>query len=235
MSFRELDAVGLTTLTPDFVVSIGYGECETFDIEVPEGNEYLANTYISHNTVSQLVDSASGIHPRHSAYYLRTVRLDKKDPMCAFMSAAGVYSEDALGREDTTAVFYFPVKSPEGAVLRDDINALEHLALWSIYHEYWCDHNPSITITVRDHEWFSVGAWVYENFDKICGISFLPHSDHVYQQAPYIEVTKEQYDDWVAQHPVPDVDWALLSGYEKEDNTVSSQTLACQGGVCDLI
>lgn len=186
-------------------------------------------------TVSQLVDSASGIHPRHSAYYLRTVRLDKKDPMCAFMSAAGVYSEDALGREDTTAVFYFPVKSPEGAVLRDDINALEHLALWSIYHEYWCDHNPSITITVRDKEWFSVGAWVYENFDKICGISFLPHSDHVYQQAPYIEVTKEQYDDWVAQHPVPEVDWALLSGYEKEDNTVSSQTLACQGGVCDLI
>lgn len=235
VSFRELDAAGLTTLTPDFVVSIGYGECETFDIEVPEGNEYLANTYISHNTVSQLVDSASGIHPRHSAYYLRTVRLDKKDPMCAFMSAAGVYSEDALGREDTTTVFYFPVKSPEGAVLRDDINALEHLALWSIYHEHWCDHNPSITITVRDHEWFSVGAWVYENFDKVCGISFLPHSDHVYQQAPYIEVTKEQYDNWVAQHPVPEVDWALLSEYEKEDNTVSSQTLACHGNVCEIL
>lgn len=186
-------------------------------------------------TVSQLVDSASGIHPRHSKFYLRTVRLDRKDPMFRFMEDQGVYSEPALGREGVTQVFYFPVKSPEGAVLRNDVSALDHLNLAKVYHQYWCDHNASVTITVKDDEWFSVGAWVYDNFDTVCGLSFLPHTDHVYQQAPYIEITEEEYDQWLKDHPTPVVDWARLSQYEKEDNTVSSQTLACHGGVCEIL
>lgn len=186
-------------------------------------------------TVSQLVDSSSGIHPRHSKFYLRTVRLDKKDPLCKFMQDQGIYSEPAVGREDVTQVFYFPVKSPDGAVLRDDVSAINHLNLVNTYYRYWCDHNVSVTITVRDEEWFSVGAWVFDNFDTICGLSFLPHTDHVYQQAPYIEITEEEYSKWLHDHPEPNVDWSMLSEYEKEDNTVSSQTLACTGGVCEIL
>lgn len=186
-------------------------------------------------TVSQLVDSSSGIHPRHSKFYLRTVRLDKKDPLCKFMQDQGIYSEPAVGREDVTQVFYFPVKSPDGAVLRDDVSAINHLNLVNTYYRYWCDHNVSVTITVRDEEWFSVGAWVFDNFDTICGLSFLPHTDHVYQQAPYIEITEEEYSKWLHDHPEPNVDWSMLSEYEKEDNTVSSQTLACHGGVCEIL
>lgn len=186
-------------------------------------------------TVSQLVDSASGIHPRHSQFYIRTVRLDKKDPMYQFMRDSGVYCEDAEGREETTAVFYFAVKAPEGAVTRNEVSALEHLALWSIYQEHWCDHNPSITVTVRDEEWFSVGAWVYDNFDKVCGLSFLPHTDHMYTQAPYTELTEDEFNAWVAEHPEPLLDWSLLSTYEKEDQTVGSQTLACTGDSCSIL
>jgi len=233
--FYALDRAGLSILTPDYVVAVGYGECATFDIEVPEGNEYLANTYVSHNTVSQLVDSASGIHPRHSKFYLRTVRLDKKDPLYRFMLDNGVYCEDADGRAETTAVFYFAVKAPKGAVTRSEVSAIDHLSLWALYQEHWCDHNPSITVTVRDDEWFTVGAWVYSNFDKVCGLAFLPYSDHVYTQAPFIELTEEEYDAWVAAHPEPSLDWCGLSKYEKEDQTIGSQTLACTGDSCSIL
>ncbi len=186
-------------------------------------------------TVSQLVDSASGIHPRHSKFYLRTVRLDKKDPLYRFMLDNGVYCEDAEGRAETTAVFYFAVKAPKGAVTRNEVSAIDHLSLWSLYQEHWCDHNPSITVTVRDDEWFTVGAWVYSNFDKVCGLAFLPYSDHVYTQAPFIELTEEEYDAWVAAHPEPSLDWNDLSKYEKEDQTIGSQTLACTGDSCSIL
>lgn len=186
-------------------------------------------------TVSQLVDSASGIHPRHASQYLRTVRLDKKDPLYDFLKDAGVYCEDEKARPDSTAVFYFPVKAPEGALTRHDITALDHLKLWSIYQHEWCEHNPSITVYVKDEEWFSVGAWVYENFDSVCGVTFLPHSDHIYEQAPYIDVTPEEFDAWVAAHPMPEIDWSKLRTYEKEDNTTGTQTLACTGSVCEVV
>lgn len=187
-------------------------------------------------TVSQLVDCASGIHPRHAAYYLRTVRLDKKDPLYLFMKDQGVYVEDSETHPDSTAVFYFPVKAPEGCVTRHDITAIDHLELWSIYQQDWCEHNPSITVDVAEDEWFMVGAWVYENFDAVCGVTFMPKSeDHNYKQAPYISISEEEYNTWVAKHPMPDIDWTELQRYEFEDNTTSAQTLACQGGICEIV
>lgn len=186
-------------------------------------------------TVSQLVDSASGIHPRYAQYYLRTVRLDKKDALYKFMVDRGVYCEDEKSRPDSTAVFYFPMKAPDGAITRHDIGAIEHLEIWALYQQEWCEHNPSITIDVGEDEWFKVGAWVHENFDSVCGITFMPTTDHVYEQAPYIEITEEQYLQWVNDHPLPVVDWSALSMYEKEDNTSGTQTLACTGNVCEVV
>lgn len=186
-------------------------------------------------TVSQLVDSASGIHPRHSAYYLRTVRLDKKDPVYRLMLDAGVYCEDEKARPDSTAVFYFPTKAPEGAVTRHDLTAIKHLELWSLYQKHWCEHNPSITVNVRESEWFEVGAWVYKNFDSVCGVTFLPMSEHTYEQAPYTDITEEEYYEWLGKHPMPGIDWEDLKKYEKEDNTISSQTLACTGNYCEIV
>lgn len=184
-------------------------------------------------TVSQLVNSASGIHPRYSQYYLRAVRSDKKDPIAQMMIDQGFpYEEDVYGPNNY--VFYFPVKSPENAVVRDTFNAIEQLELWEQYQDHYCEHKPSITVYVKDHEWMSVGAWVYERFDKMSGISFLPHTDHVYQQAPYQELTKEEYEAWVERVPTG-VDWTRLADYEGTDNTTSSQELACSaGGSCDL-
>lgn len=186
-------------------------------------------------TVSQLVDSASGIHPRHSHYYLRTVRLDKKDPLYRFMKDHNVYCEDEQMRPESTAVFFFPMKAPEGAVTRHDITALDHLGLWHLYQQEWCEHNPSVTINVREEEWFGVGAWIYANFDTVSGVTCLPNDDHSYEQAPYIDITKEEYEEWLIKHPTPAINWQELSKYEKEDNTVSSQTLACAGGQCEII
>lgn len=185
-------------------------------------------------TVSQLVQSASGIHTRYAKYFLRTVRVDKKDPIYRFMVDKGVYHEDEVHRPDVGAVFYFPTRAPEHSITRNERDAIEQLELWSIYQRYWCDHNPSVTIDVRDHEWPAVGAWVFDNFHLVCGVSFLPYSDHIYEQAPYQEITEEQYYDWVAKHPLPKIDWTELGRYESGDNTVSSQTMACVGGVCEL-
>ena len=185
-------------------------------------------------TVSQLVDSASGIHARHSEYYIRTVRGDNKDPLTQFMIAQGVPSEPCVMKPETTTVFSFPHKSPDGAVTRNDMTALEQLELWLTYQREWCEHKPSVTITVKDDEWLDVGAWVYRHFDEVSGISFLPHSDHSYQQAPYQECTKEEYEAALSKMPA-NIDWMKLSEFEKEDGTKSSQTFACTGEVCEIV
>jgi len=182
-------------------------------------------------TVSQLVDSASGIHTRHSPYYIRTIRMDKKDSIYEFLKDKGVQVEDEQFRPDSTAVFSFPIKAPSGAITRDDKTAIEQLENWLVYQRHWCNHKPSVTISVKDDEWMDVGAWVWKYFDEISGISFLPHSDHSYVQAPYQECTKEEYQDLLKKTP-KDVDW--LSFKEEEDNTEGSQTLACTGNACEI-
>ena len=185
-------------------------------------------------TVSQLVDSASGIHARHSAYYIRTVRGDNKDPLTQLMKDQGIPNEPCVMKGDTTTVFSFPQKSPAGAVTRNDMTAIEQLELWLIYQRHWCEHKPSVTISVRDAEWMAVGAFVYEHFDEMSGVSFLPHSDHTYQQAPYQDCTKEEYEVLLSSMPEK-IDWSKLSDYEQEDNTVAMQTMACTGDVCEVV
>ena len=185
-------------------------------------------------TVSQLVDSSSGIHARHSKYYIRTVRGDNKDPLTKFMADQGVPNEPDVMKPDATTVFSFPVKAPHKSVTRNDLSAIEQLETWLVYQRSWCEHKPSITCTVRDDEWMSVGAFVYEHFDEMSGVSFLPHSDHTYQQAPYQEVGKHDYDMLLSVMP-DRIDWAGLSEYEKDDNTVAMQTMACSGDVCEIV
>jgi ribonucleoside-diphosphate reductase alpha chain len=185
-------------------------------------------------TVSQLVDSASGIHARHSPYYVRTVRGDNKDPLTKFMIDKGVPNEPCVMKGDTTTVFSFPIKSPSGAVTRNDMTAVEQLEMWLTYQRSWCEHKPSVTISVRDHEWMEVGAFVYKHFDEMSGVSFLPHSDHTYQQAPYQDCTKDDYEELLAIMPKA-IDWSELSEYENEDNTAGSQTMACSGDTCELV
>ncbi len=185
-------------------------------------------------TVSQLVDSASGIHARHSAYYIRTVRGDNKDPLTQLMKDQGIPNEPCVMKGDTTTVFSFPQKSPAGAVTRNDMTAIEQLELWLMYQRHWCEHKPSVTISVRDAEWMAVGAFVYEHFDEMSGVSFLPHSDHTYQQAPYQDCTKEEYEVLLSSMPEK-IDWSKLSDYEQEDNTVAMQTMACTGDVCEVV
>ena len=182
-------------------------------------------------TVSQLVDSASGIHSRHSPFYIRTVRIDKKDAIYQFLKDKGVKVEDEAYRPDSTAVFSFPIKSPRGSVTRDDRTALEELEIWLLYQRHWCHHKPSVTINVREHEWLEVGAWVYKHFDEISGISFLPHSDHSYLQAPYQECDKDVFRDALKETPQL-IDFSEL--IEEEDNTEGSQTLACVGASCEI-
>jgi len=185
-------------------------------------------------TVSQLVDSASGIHSRHSPYYIRTVRGDNKDPLTQFMIDNGIPNEPCVFKPDSTTVFSFPQKAPAGAVTRNDMTAIEQLETWLTYQRHWCEHKPSVTISVRDSEWLAVGAFVYEHFDEMSGVSFLPHSDHTYQQAPYQDCTKEQYEELLAQMPER-IDWTKLSEYEQEDNTAAMQTLACSGDSCEIV
>ena len=185
-------------------------------------------------TVSQLVDSASGIHARHSPYYIRTVRGDNKDPLTQFMIDQGIPNEPCVFKGDTTTVFSFPVMSPHRAVTRNDMSAIEQLEMWLIYQRYWCEHKPSVTISVRDDEWLAVGAFVYEHFDEMSGVSFLPHSDHTYQQAPYQDCTRDEYKALLKSMP-KQINWEALSEYEQEDNTVAMQTMACSGDVCEIV
>ena len=184
-------------------------------------------------TVSQLVDSASGIHARHNPYYIRTVRADKKDPLALYMKDAGFPCEDDVMKPEHTSVFSFPMKAPEGAIMRQDKNALEQLELWLTYQKAWCEHKPSVTISVKEEEWFDVGAWVYKHFDYMSGVSFLPYSEHVYKQAPYQDIDKKTYEAELKTMP-QNVDWALLSQYENSDMTEGAQELACTAGGCEI-
>ena len=185
-------------------------------------------------TVSQLVDSASGIHARHNPYYIRTVRADNKDPLCKFMKDAGFPNEPDVTKPTHTTVFSFPTKSPDNAVCRMDMTAIEQLELWKLYQEDWCEHKPSVTISVKEHEWMEVGSWVWDNFDSISGISFLPFSEHTYRQAPYQDCTADEYEEAVKTMPT-NVDWSKLGDYEKEDYTAGAQTAACAAGGCEVV
>ena len=182
-------------------------------------------------TVSQLVDSASGIHTRHSQYYVRRVRGDKKDPLTGFLVNAGIPAEDCVMRPESTTVFSFPQKAPEGATLRDHMSAIDHLDVWLMYQRHWCEHKPSVTISVKEDEWMDVGAWVWRNFDEISGVSFLPYDGGTYRQAPYEECTKEQYEAMLEKMPKT-IDWDSLVEYD--DNVEGVQTLACTGSSCEI-
>ena len=186
-------------------------------------------------TVSQLVGVSSGMHPWHSPYYIRTVRGSKGDPISTFLKEVGIPVEDDVMKPNDTYVFSFPVKAPEGAIVRNDLTAIDHLNIWLVYQRAWCEHKPSITVSVKEDEWMEVGAWVYKNFDEVSGISFLPHSEHTYKQAPYQEVSKEEYDALVEKMP-KNIRWEDLSFYETEDGTSPSATLACSSdGNCELV
>ncbi len=182
-------------------------------------------------TVSQLVDSASGIHTRHSKYYVRRVRGDKKDPLSTFMTDQGIPSEDCVLRPESTTVFSFPKKSPDGALLREDITAIEHLELWLMYQKHWCEHKPSVTISVEEHEWPEVGSWIWKNFDDVSGVSFLPYDGGTYKQAPYEECTQEEYKELLHKMP-KSIEWNSL--IEIDDNVEGAQTLACTAGACEI-
>jgi ribonucleoside-diphosphate reductase alpha chain len=185
-------------------------------------------------TVSQLVDSASGIHTRHNDYYYRRVRADAKDPIAQLMEDQGIPCEVDVMKPDSVKVFTFPTKAPKGAVLRNDRSAIEQLELWLTYQRYYCEHKPSVTVSVRENEWMEVGSWVYKHFDEVSGVSFLPHSDHSYQQAPYEDCTKTEYDKLAKTMPAS-VDWNLISEYELTDTTIGNKALACTGSICEMV
>ena len=185
-------------------------------------------------TVSQLTDAASGIHARHNPYYIRTVRGDNKDPLTQFLISQGIPAEPDVMKPDSTTVFSFPMKSPLGAITRTQMNAIEQLELWLTYQRYWCEHKPSVTISVKENEWMQVGSWVYEHFDEVSGISFLPFSEHTYQQAPYQDIDKDEYKKFLTKMP-KNVDWSLLQEFEKEDTTSGGRELACTAGVCEVV
>jgi len=185
-------------------------------------------------TVSQLVDSSSGIHARHSPYYIRTVRGDNKDPLTKFMMDQGIPNEPDVMKPDATTVFSFPMQAPQGATCTADMTALEQLEMWLMYQRHWCEHKPSVTINVKADEWFDVGAFVYKHFDEMSGVSFLPYNEHTYQQAPYQECDKEDYYNMIDASPLS-IDWTKLAGYEQEDNTSGMQTMACSGDVCEMV
>lgn len=184
-------------------------------------------------TVSELTQTSSGIHPKYADYYIRTVRSSNEDPITKMMIAQGVPHEPDVTKPEKTTVFSFPVKSSECGVGRDEMSAIEQLEHQRMFNEAWCDHNVSITVYVREDEWLEVGSWIYKNWNQVYATSFLPHSDHVYQQAPFQEITKEQYEAMAENFPI--VDWSALTNYEKEDHTEASQNLACVGGVCSII
>lgn len=183
-------------------------------------------------TVSQLVDTASGIHPRYAPYYVRTVRADKKDPLAIMMMEQGIPHEDCVMKPDATVIFSFPIESPSDSIFRDDRTALEQMEIWKVYQLEWCEHKPSVTIYVKEDEWLEVFAWTYKNFDICSGISFLPHSDHNYKQAPYQEIPEEDYQRLKLFEKT--IQWEELPSYEKVDTTTSTKEYACTGGQCEI-
>ena len=218
---KELKEIAIET-NKQFAQSLGIPQSTAITCVKPSG------------TVSQLVDSASGIHARHSKYYIRTVRGDNKDPLTQFMIYSNIPNEPDVMKPDSTTVFSFPMKAPDNAITRDDVDAEDQLKIWLAYQRHWCEHKPSVTITVKEDEWMKVGAWVYENIDDISGISFLPHSDHTYAQAPYQEITKDKYEELIKEMPQA-IDWSRLMDFEKEDTTTGSKELACTAGVCEVV
>jgi ribonucleoside-diphosphate reductase alpha chain len=185
-------------------------------------------------TVSQLVDSASGIHARHNPFYIRTVRGDNKDPLTQFMKDVGIPAEPDVMKPDSTTVFSFPMKSPTGAITRTEMTAIQQLEYWLMFQRHWCEHKPSVTISVKEDEWMDVGAWVYKNFDEVSGISFLPFSEHTYKQAPYQDINEDEYNNLTKAMPSA-IDWSKLQDFEKEDTTSGSKELACTAGVCEIV
>jgi len=185
-------------------------------------------------TVSQLVGVSSGMHPWHSDYYIRTVRGDKKDPLTQFLKDSGIPAEDDFMKPNDTTVFSFPVKAPSNAITRDKLTAIDQLEIWLTYQRHWCEHKPSITVSVKEDEWMEVGAWVYKYFDEVSGISFLPYSDHTYVQAPYQEVDEAAYNELKSKMP-ESINWEALSLYELEDTTTGTQALACVSGECEIV
>ena len=197
-------------------------------------NQSVAVTCVKPSgTVSQLVDAASGIHARHNPFYIRTVRGDKKDPLTIMMTDMGFPVEDDVMNPSHTAVFSFPMSVHKDAVFRTDMSAIDQLKLWKVYQENWCEHKPSVTISVKENEWLEVGAWVYDNFDMMSGVSFLPFSEHTYKQAPYQDIQKEEFDVLLQKMP-KEIDWSKLGDYEKTDMTIGSQELACVAGGCEI-
>jgi ribonucleoside-diphosphate reductase alpha chain len=185
-------------------------------------------------TVSQLVGVSSGIHPWYSEYYIRSVRGSNNDPLTQFLKDSGIPNEPDVMKPDETTVFYFPQKAPKNATITKDLTAIDHLEMWKIYRTCWTEHNPSVTVNVHEDEWLRVGAWVFDNFDSIGGISFLPASEHTYKQAPYQEISKDEYEEWVKKSP-SSIQWDMLSIYEKEDGTTGTQELSCVAGVCEIV
>jgi ribonucleoside-diphosphate reductase alpha chain len=217
-ALEQLRQVAVDT-NADFATALGIPQSAAITCVKPSG------------TVSQLVNSSSGIHTRHSKYYIRRVRGDKKDPLTKFLTDSGVPTEDCVMRPDSTAVFSFPVKAPDNARTREDLNALQQLEIWLMYQRHWAEHKPSVTISVKEDEWMDVGAWVWRNFDEISGISFLPWDGGTYRQAPYEECSKEQYEELLAKMPSAIV-WDNLK--EEDDNVEGAQTLACAAGHCEI-
>lgn len=197
-------------------------------------NQSTATTCVKPSgTVSQLVNAASGMHGRHAPFYLRAVRADVKDPLTQFLIGEQFpHEEDVMNPQNV--VFYFPQKSPKTSLMRDSLTAVENLEVWKKLQDIWCEHKPSVTISVKEDEWMKVGAWVYDNFDQVSGVSFLPYDGGSYRQAPYQDLTEEEYKEWVSKMPKM-VDWMKLQDFEKEDNTTGSQELSCTGGVCEIV
>ena len=197
-------------------------------------NQSVAITCVKPSgTVSQLVDAASGIHARHNPYYIRTIRGDKKDPLTKMMTDVGFPVEDDVMNPSHTSIFSFPIKVNGTSIFRNDMSAIRQLELWKIYQDHWCEHKPSVTISVKESEWMEVGAWVYNNFDYMSGVSFLPFSEHTYKQSPYQDCNKKEYEGLLKKMP-KNVEWDKLAEYEKMDTTISSQELACVGGFCEI-
>ncbi len=217
---EELKAEAIKT-NAEFAKKIGINQSVAITCVKPSG------------TVSQLVDAASGIHARHNPFYVRTVRGDKKDPLTRMMVDAGFPIEDDVTNPSNTSVFSFPVKVDQGAVFRTEISAIQQLELWLVYQKHWCEHKPSVTISVKEEEWLEVGAWVYKHFDYMSGVSFLPFSEHTYRQAPYQDIDEKDYTILLDKMP-KEVDWTKLSDYEKTDMTIASQELACSAGFCEI-
>jgi len=215
---EELKNVAIAA-NAEFADNIGINRSAAITCVKPEG------------TVSQLTGTASGIHPQHSSFYIRRVRSDNKDPLTAFLKQQGFPSEPCVMKPDSTTVFSFPMRVEKGAVLREDLTAIEHLKLWLIFQRHWCEHKPSVTISVKEEEWPEVGAWVWQHFDEITGVSFLPMDGGTYRQAPYETIDEYTYHDMASKMP-QDIDWSLF--IENTDNVEGTQTLACTAGACEI-